>query len=617
MNPIDITALFLGPKSENRRYFKETLEFLMDEHIHWRRDFHPEDPRIVSPYEQRDWAHRETLERTTESLLDLSAKLKATSMPWFSPRYLGHMNADTLIAANLAHMATILYNPNNVAYESAPATTEIELDVGEQFARLFGYATDRAWGHITADGTIANYEGLWIARNLASVPLAVREVRPDLLDTRDEWELSNRPTDRILDLLDAARDAGVLAEVRQHTVRGRGAERGEPGKVLVPESQHYSLAKAVDLLGIGQNQLIPIGVDAEYRMDVDRLEDTIDDLVGDETPILAVIPSAGTTEEGAVDPIHEIVALREAYEEDGVSFYVHVDAAYGGYARTAFVEGAEFADFERVRESLHERGVVDRETEWPSRHVYEAFRAFPRADSITVDPHKMGYVPYAAGGFIVRDKRVLDVISYSAPYILDTREEHPTQLGSYILEGSKPGATAAAVWAAHRVLPLTVAGYGQLIGQGIEGAHRFYDSLVSESDVSVDGDTYAVAPITRPDLNIVDFAFNEVDNERLEVMNDLNRTLYERCSYRSGPVYTKDFITSKTTLDSETYGDVPSEFTADLGIPRAEWNEVEEVTVLRSCVLTPYLAYDSTYEEYWETFMGTMRENLAEIAAAD
>ena len=120
------------------------LEFLMDEHIHWRRDFHPEDPRIIGLYNQRNRTHRETLERTTESLLELSAKLKTSSMPWFSPRYLGHMNADTLLAANLAYMATILYNPNNVAYESAPATTELELEVGEQFARLFGYQTDRA-----------------------------------------------------------------------------------------------------------------------------------------------------------------------------------------------------------------------------------------------------------------------------------------------------------------------------------------------------------------------------------------------------------------------------------------------------------------------------------------
>ena len=618
MNPVDITALFLGPKSENRRYYKEMLEFLMDEHIHWRRDFHPEDPRIIGLYDQQDRSHRETLERTTESLLELSAKLKTSSMPWFSPRYLGHMNADTLLAANLAYMATILYNPNNVAYESAPVTTELELEVGKQFARLFGYRTDRAWGHITADGTVANYEGLWIARNLASVSLALREVKPDLLHTRDKWELLNLPTERILELLTVARESDVLGDVRQSTVRGTGAERGSLGKVLVPESRHYSIAKAVDLLGIGQDHLIPIDVDTEYRMDVDHLESTIDGLVKDETPILAVIPIAGSTEEGAVDPIHKIVDLRANYEEnEGVSFYVHIDAAYGGYARTAFVEEGEFLEFDRVRNALHEQGIVDRETDWPSRHVYEAFRAFPRADSISVDPHKMGYVPYAAGGFVVRDKTALDVISYSAPYILDKQGESSARLGSYILEGSKPGATAAAVWAAHRVLPLSIAGYGQLIGQGIEGAYRFYDSLGSTSEIAVDGGTFVVQPLARPDLNIIDFAFNEVDNEQLEAMNDLNRILYERCSYRSGPVYTKDFITSKTTLGSETYGDVPVKFAADLGIPKESWDEVGEVVVLRSCVLTPYVAYDTTYGKYWETFMNTMHEKLAEIATTD
>ena len=616
MEPADVSALFLGPKSENREYFKETLEFLMDEHIHWRRDFHPEDPRIFRRYGERTPVHRETLERTTEALFELSSRLKTSSMPWFSPRYLGHMNADTLLGANLAYMATILYNPNNVAYESAPATTELELEVGEQFASLFGYDADRAWGHITADGTIANYEGLWIARNLASVPPAVREVRPDLLETRDEWELLNRPVDRTLDLLSAARESGVLEAVRRHTVRGTGSDPGSLGKVLVPTSRHYSLAKAVDLLGIGRDHLIPVDVDGDYRMDVDHLAETIDDLVANETPVLAVVPCAGTTEEGAVDPIHEVIALREDYEERGVSFYVHVDAAYGGYARTAFVEEGEFADLDRTRDTLHDLGAIDRETDWPPKPVYEAFRAFPQADSVTVDPHKMGYVPYAAGGFVVRDERALDVISYSAPYLLEEGAGAPDQLGSYILEGSKPGATAAAVWVAHRILPLSVAGYGQLVGQGIEGAHRFYHSLVSTDEIAVDGGAVAVQPVTRPDLNIVDFAFNEVGNERLDAMNDLNEALYEKCSYRSGPVYTNDFITSKTTLGADVYGDVPAAFTAELGVPEAEWDETGAVTVLRSCVLTPYLAYDTTYEEYWEAFMGAMRENLADVLAA-
>ena len=45
---VNVEALFLGPKSENRKFFKDTLEFMVDEHIFWRRDFHPEDKPVVS-----------------------------------------------------------------------------------------------------------------------------------------------------------------------------------------------------------------------------------------------------------------------------------------------------------------------------------------------------------------------------------------------------------------------------------------------------------------------------------------------------------------------------------------------------------------------------------------
>ena len=64
MRPINIDALFLGPKSENHKFFKDLLNFLMDEHIHWRRDFHPEDRPIISLEEQRDAGYERTLHLT-------------------------------------------------------------------------------------------------------------------------------------------------------------------------------------------------------------------------------------------------------------------------------------------------------------------------------------------------------------------------------------------------------------------------------------------------------------------------------------------------------------------------------------------------------------------------
>ena len=615
MDPVDISALFLGPKSENREYLSETLQFLIDEHVHWRRDFHPDDPPVIDFRQRRSEGHEATLERTSRVLDELSSRLKATSMPWFSPRYLGHMNADTLLAANLAYVATVLYNPNNVAYEASPATTEMELEVGRQFAALFGYPPEQSWGHVTADGTVANYEALWIARNLQSVPRAVAAVEPELVADLDEWELANVPPERTLDLLDRVEEADSLDGVRERTAGSEGVRSGETGKILVPQSAHYSLSKAADVLGIGRDNLVEVAVDEDFRLDVDALRETIDGFAADNVPILAVVPVLGSTEEGAVDPLDEVVAMREAYEERGVSFYLHADAAYGGYVRAIFRdEDGRFMGFERAREALRERTALGENTDWPPRAVYDAYAALDRADSITIDPHKMGYVPYAAGGLVVRDRRARDVISYFAPYAI---EEGENLLGSYILEGSKPGATVAAVWAANRVVPLSIDGYGQLVGQAIEGADRFFASLASLDGFDADGREVLVAPVTDPDTNIVNFAFNAADNSDLDRMNRLNREIYDRCSYRTGPVYEKDFVTSKTTLSAETYGDAPSKFVSSLGVPADAWDDVGEVTVLRSCVLTPFLAHRTTYREYWEAFLDAMRDVLTDVLRED
>lgn len=611
MEKINVDALFLGPKSENQKFFRETLNFLMEEHIYWRRDFHPEDEPMISLNERHAVDFEATLDRTSNALLELSSRLKFSSMPWFSSRYLGHMNSDTLMAANLAYMATILYNPNNCAYEASAATTAMEIEVGKQFARMLGYDPEKAWGHITTDGTIANYEGLWVARNLKSAPLAIREVKPEIVEGMDDWQLLNLSPGRILEMVSKVKEAGALEAVREQSVRGTGMERDKLGKLLVPQSKHYSWTKAVDILGIGQENVVYVQVKDNYRMDVRHLKENIDRLVAEKTPILGVVAVVGTTEEGAVDEVHEIVRLREEYEKKGVSFYLHIDAAYGGYARTIFLdEDDHFMGFNDLKKALHEQGVVHKEVDWPSNDVYEAYRAIPEADSITIDPHKMGYVPYAAGGVVMKDRRVLDLISYFAAYVFEKTEDNPMLLGSYIMEGSKAGATAAAVWTAHKVIPLNVTGYGKIIGRSVEGAARFYHSLLSAGTLDVEDRKFRVAPLTRPDFNIVDFAFNEEGNASLKAMDEVNQKVYDRCSYKSGPVYSDSWITSKTNLSFDNYGDAPRAFVAKLGIPADEWDRVKNVYVLRSCVLTPYLTRGATYTGYWNNFMNTMQKTL-------
>lgn len=611
---INVNALFLGPKSENYAFFKEMLNFLMDDHAEWRRYFHPEDQPIVGREEQQEVDFLATLQRTREALVELAGNLQLSSMPWFSPRYLGHMASDTLMAANLGFMLTLLYNPNNCAFEGSPATTALEIEVGRQLARLMGYDPQKSWGHITSGGTVANYEGLWMARNLKSIPPAVREIKPELVAGLDDWQLSNLPTTRILDLLDVVKASGLLEEVRQKCVRGIGMKGREPGKMLVPQSKHYSWTKAADILGIGQENLISIPVGPNYRMDVKALKGQIDALVAKRIPILAVVAVVGSTEEGAVDEVHEIVRLRDRYENQGVSFYLHIDAAYGGYARSLFLdEEMRFMEYAEVGRQQARQGVLHHDTDWLNVSVYEAFKAMSEADSITVDPHKLGYVPYAAGAIVARDRRVIDIISYFAAYVFEKDDANPTLLGSYIMEGSKAGAAVAAVWMAHRVVPLNIKGYGRIIGHSIEGAYRFYRSLESQGAFVVDGREFEIVPLTGPDINIVDYAVHEKGNRSLEEMNTLNEFIYEQCSYKSGPVYTNEFITSKTSLTREEYGDTPVSYLEKLGMGRDEWNTTGSVYVLRSCILTPYLVHNTTYEAYWNSFIAAMKAAVTRI----
>lgn len=609
--PINVNALFLGPNSENYTFFKEMLNYLIDDHAEWRRYFHPDDAPIVTGEEQAQPDFTATLQKTREALIDLAGNLQMSSVPWFSPRYLGHMNADTLIAAMLGYMLTLLYNPNNCAYEGSPATTALEIETGRQLAALMGYDPEKSWGHITSGGTVANYEGLWLARNLKSIPQAIRDCLPELVSGLSEWQLLNLSTKEILDLTDRAKETGRFDEVRRHSVRGIGMTGCTLGKVLVPQSKHYSWTKALDIFGIGQKNLIPVPVREDYRMDISALERIINDLVAERLPILAVVGVLGTTEEGAVDEIHEIARLRDRLAAKGVSFYFHIDAAYGGYARSLFLDRSNrFMDLTELVKHHEEK---QNEKGWLNHDVYKAFQAMPEADSITVDPHKLGYVPYAAGAIVARDRRIIDLISYFAAYVFEERDDKPMLLGSYIMEGSKSGAAVASVWMAHKVVPLNQEGYGRIIGASIEGAYRFYRSLLDAAPLKIDGRRFEVLPLTRPDINIVDFAFHEIGHDSLEDMNRLNEAIYEQCSYKSGPLYINDFITSKTLLTREEYGDTPRSFAMRFGIGENEWDRLKSIYVLRSCIMTTYFTSNTHYDIYWGNFLHTMERAIRRV----
>src|SRR3954449_4509242 len=98
-----------------------------------------------------------------EALAELAERLRNT-YPYPDPHYAGQMLKPPSAVAWAAYATTMLLNPNNHALDGGPATAEMEKDAVAQLAAMFGL--DQHLGHLTASGTIANLEGVWVAREL-------------------------------------------------------------------------------------------------------------------------------------------------------------------------------------------------------------------------------------------------------------------------------------------------------------------------------------------------------------------------------------------------------------------------------------------------------------------
>lgn len=594
---LDYKALFIGPNSENKNIFSEILNNLFNDHVYWRKNYFPQDPDVITSEIKKSENFQYTLEKMQSVFEEMSRRLRTNATPWHSPRYLGHMNSETLMPGMLGYFGAMLYNLNNVAYESSEPTSIMEKEVGEDFCKLMGY--EKGWGHICADGSIANFEAVWYARNLKSLALAIEEIEPELVKNKSKWELLNMSVDEVLEIFESC--PNKIDILKNNSARAISSEIPDLGVWIVPETKHYSWLKAADVLGVGTKNLVSVELDNNYRMDIEKLKETIDSHIERHVPILGVVAVVGTTEEGAVDHVDKIIELRNEYSKKGINFYFHVDAAYGGYARSIFLdENYNFIDMDKLQENYMENGVFSKDINWPSKDVYNAFKAMSQADSITIDPHKMGYIPYSAGGIVIKDKRMRDSISYFASYVFEKGVEVPALLGAFIMEGSKAGASAASVWAAHRVLPLNTTGYGRLIGASVQGAHNLYEYIANKKYFEVKGKKVRVEPLTVPDFNMVDFIVNVEGNESLEALNKLNEDLYNMSSIFTKDIYSNGFVTSHTDFSMEDYSDSPLDVLERLNIPSSQWGEVKNVTLLRACILSPFLNNIETFNEYIE-----------------
>jgi glutamate/tyrosine decarboxylase-like PLP-dependent enzyme len=609
-----LDACFLGPYGENDTLLEKLVVEGLRDHVYWRRNFHPEDPPAIPTHAAQHPDYQAFEARLRRELHHLSAALKK-SVPFHSPRYMGHMVSDLLLPGLAAQILTLPYNPNNVSEDAAPVTVDMEVQVGLQLARMLGYPADPtradcAFGHLTSGGTLANYQALRLALALKSFPVALRAAQaPEIALPEDDWAAFNLGPDACIALLGqwqawlAAQKNGERKRWCERVEAQRIEQLGLTGffalhpdlrvpKVLAPITAHYSWSKGLKLLGLGRDQLQLLPATG-MRLDAKALEAALEVHARDRQPVLLVVAVLGTTEYGTIDPVDAVVAARDRWQPRGLGFGVHVDAAWGGYLATLF---------RNPDGSLRSREEVGRDfRQFPQPEVHAAFAALGRTDSITVDPHKLGYLPYGAGAFICRDHRAVALLAEEADYVFHTTSADDylaryRHLGQFVPEGAKAGAAAAAVYVTHKVLPLDHAHFGLLLRQTVLAAEAFH-ARAQRFAHDIGDVAHLLVPFV-PDSNLVCLALNPVGNTDVASANAFVRRLHDelRCDPRQ-PLQLKQFFGSVTTLRPEALGarELQRIFAAigldpaTLDTDDADESGSDRLVILRHTLMNPYL----------------------------
>src|SRR5215813_7017193 len=291
-----------------------------------------------------------------------------------------------------------------------------------------------------------------------------------------------------------------------------------PGStILASEQAHYTHSR---ISGVLQIPFEKVRCDRFARMDMDALAKRV--ARGD---VGTVVATMGTTATGSVDPLPEILELREKHE-----FRVHADAAYGGYfALTSNLGEKAAAGFTRIGE----------------------------ADSIVIDPHKHGLQPYGCGCVLFGDPGVGRLYKHDSPYTYFSSAE--LHLGEISLECSRPGAAAAALWATQKLLPLERGGgFARGLEKGREAALQLYSKLRHD---------HRFVPAFEPELDILVFLPREADQEKASARS---RKIFSAAAQH-------DLHLAVADLPLRFWNDV------DFADPDSE----ETVTCLRSVLMKP------------------------------
>jgi L-2,4-diaminobutyrate decarboxylase len=342
-------------------------------------------------------------------LVDELRRVMAASTALAHPHVMAHQVPPPLPIAALAELVSAILNNGMAVFEMGPAAVPIELTVIDWMCEKLGY-DNGAGGVMTSGGSLGNLTAL----------LAMRQAHAGF----DVW--------------------------------GQGAHAGPPLAVIVSADAHYSVARALRILGWGDGGAIAAPLDPHHRMTADAVSRAL--ATAGDRRVIGIVAAAGSTATGAFDPLDELAELAAAR-----GLWLHVDAAHGG--------GAALSPTHRHK-----------------------LRGIERADSVVWDAHKLLMMPALVTAVLFRrGGRAYDAFAQQASYLFQQAAPEDTwwDLGTRTLECTKR-MMAIELWAALRV-------YGEeLFVEVVDRLAALAASLAAKV-AAVDDFELALAP----ELNIV------------------------------------------------------------------------------------------------------------------
>lgn len=278
----------------------------------------------------------------SEPLTEFMKRVIDNSNHLHHPRYIGHQVTSPLPVTVLAQLCTTLLNNGAAIYEMGQASMAMEKNVVNRIGSLIGYAHGYD-GIFTHGGTAGNLTAMLAARQaMASYNI---------------WE------------------EGVKDDCR-------------PG-YMVSEQSHYSIARNVKIMGLGNDSVIRVPHDGKFRMNTTMLAECMEKAAGRGIRPVCVVANACSTATGSYDDLEAIASFCEKH-----SLWLHVDGAHG-------------------------MGVIF------SKKLRDKVKGIERADSVVIDFHKMLLVPALNTLVMFRDgSKSYETFAQKASYLFSKSEEN-------------------------------------------------------------------------------------------------------------------------------------------------------------------------------------------------